>query len=479
MAVQERGMAETTRPTSEIGRTGPMLTLRSKLGRRTLAATVLGSGMVFLDGTVVNVALPAIRDDLGAGLSGLQWVLTGYLLTLGSLLLFGGALGDIKGRRRVFSIGLALFTLASVLCAVAPSLASLIAARVLQGVGGALLVPQSLAIVTATFRPEDRGAAIGLWSGLAGVSTAIGPFVGGYLVDTYSWRWAFVLNIPLAIATWWLVRAVPESRDPNASSRLDVPGALTVTLGLAGVVYASIEGPAKGFSDPSVVIAGVAGVVLLATFVLIEARSPSPMVPLSIFRNRRFAGANLTTLTVYAALGGGFFFVGLQLQTVLGYSALEAGVAFLPVTLLLATLSSRMGRLAQGIGPRIPMTIGPLVAAVGFLMLSQIAPGTTYATGVLPGMTVFGLGLAITVAPLVGAVLMSVDDSLTGTASGINNAVSRVAQLLAIALLPFAAGLGGVDVGSPAFAEGYATAALITAGMLAAGGATAWITVGD
>lgn len=458
---------------------GPQLRLKSPLGRRTIAATIVGSGMVFLDGTVVNVALPAIRGDFGADLAGLQWVLTGYLLTLGSLLLLGGSLGDVKGRRKVFSVGLVVFTVASVLCAVAPVLPVLIAARVLQGVGGALLVPQSLAIVTATFHPDDRGAAIGLWSGLAGVSTAIGPFIGGFLVDTYSWRWAFLLNIPLALVTWWLALAVPESRDPNASARLDVPGALSVTLGLAGLVYALIEGPTKGFTDPVVVIAGIVGVAFLVVFVLIERRSPAPMMPLSIFRNRRFTGANLTTVTVYAALGGGFFFIGLQLQTVMGYSALEAGIAFLPVTLFLAGLSSSMGRLAQRIGPRLPMTVGPLIAAAGFVWLSQIGPGTSYVSGVLPGVIIFGFGLAITVSPLVGAVLMSVDDHLAGTASGINNAISRVAQLLAIALLPFAAGLSGVEVGTAAFAAGFTRAMLITAGLLAIGGATAFVTVRD
>ena len=456
---------------------GPQLRLKSPLGRRTIAATIVGSGMVFLDGTVVNVALPAIRGDFGADLAGLQWVLTGYLLTLGSLLLLGGSLGDVKGRRKVFSVGLVVFTVASVLCAVAPVLPVLIAARVLQGVGGALLVPQSLAIVTATFHPDDRGAAIGLWSGLAGVSTAIGPFIGGFLVDTYSWRWAFMLNVPLAIVTWWLALAIPESRDPNASARLDVPGALSVTLGLAGLVYALIEGPTKGFTDPVVVIAGIVGVAFLVVFVLIERRSPAPMMPLSIFRNRRFTGANLTTVTVYAALGGGFFFIGLQLQTVMGYSALEAGIAFLPVTLFLAGLSSSMGRLAQRIGPRLPMTVGPLIAAAGFVWLSQIGPGTSYVSGVLPGVIIFGFGLAITVSPLVGAVLMSVDDHLAGTASGINNAISRVAQLLAIALLPFAAGLSGVEVGTAAFAAGFTRAMLITAGLLAIGGATAFVTV--
>jgi len=458
---------------------GPGLELRSRRGYTTLAATIVGSGMVFLDSTVVNVALPAIQRDLDTDLAGLQWVVTGYLLTLGALLLLGGALGDLRGRRRVFLAGLGIFTVSSILCAAAPTLAVLIAARVLQGVGGAMLVPQSLAIVTAAFRREDRGAAIGAWSGLSGLSTAIGPFIGGSLVDTFSWRWAFVLNVPLAAVTWWLARAVPETRDADAAPHLDVPGAVTVTLGLAGLVYALIEGPGRGFGSLPVAVAGVVGVALLVAFVEIERRAAAPMVPLALFRSRRFTGANLTTFTVYAALGSGFFFVSLQLQTVLGYSAVESGAAGLPVTALLATLSTRMGRLAQRIGPRLPMTVGPVVAAAGFLLLSRVDVGSSYWLDVFPGMVVFGLGLAITVAPLVGAVLMSVEERYTGTASGINNAVSRVAQLLAIALLPFAAGLAGVEVGSEAFAEGYARAALMTSALLTIGGVTAWLTVGE
>ena len=458
---------------------GPALELHSRRGYTTLAATIVGSGMVFLDSTVVNVALPAIQRDLDTDLAGLQWVVTGYLLTLGALLLLGGALGDLRGRRRVFLAGLGIFTMSSILCAAAPTLAVLIAARVLQGVGGAMLVPQSLAIVTAAFRHEDRGAAIGAWSGLSGLSTAIGPFVGGSLVDAFSWRWAFLLNVPLAAVTWVLAKSVPETRDADAAPHLDVPGALTVTFGLAGLVYALIEGPERGFGSLPVAIAGVAGVALLAAFVEIERRAAAPMVPLALFRSKRFTGANLTTFTVYAALGSGFFFVSLQLQTVLGYSALESGAAGLPVTALLATLSTRMGRLAQRIGPRLPMTVGPIVAAAGFLLLSRVDAGSSYWTGVFPGMVVFGLGLAITVAPLVGAVLMSVEERYTGTASGINNAVSRVAQLLAIALLPFAAGLAGVEVGTEAFADGYARAALMTSALLTVGGVTAWLTVGE
>ena len=310
-------------------------------------------------------------------------------------------------------------------------------------------------------------------------------------MNTWSWRWAFLINVPLAGLTWWLARAVPETHGgmPNrpapdrrgrlaASSRLDVPGAVTATLGLAGVVYALIQGPDRGFARPDVAVAGLAGAALLIAFAIIEHRAPAPMVPLSLFRSRRFTGANLTTVTVYAALGAGFFFLTLQLQTVLGYSALAAGAAGVPVVVLLATLSSLMGRVAQKLGPRLPMTVGPLVAASGFVLLSRIAPGSAYWSDIFPGMVVFGLGLAITVAPLVGAVLMSVPDRYTGTASGINNAVSRVAQLLAIALVPWAAGLSGVEVGSPAFARGYVTAARLTAALLAAGGLTALFTVG-
>jgi EmrB/QacA subfamily drug resistance transporter len=454
------------------------LRLQSARGRWTLTATIVGSGMVFLDGTVVNVALPAIERDLDASLAGLQWVVTGYLLTLGSLLLFGGALGDLRGRRKVFAWGLALFTAASVLCALAPTLELLIAARLLQGAGGAFLVPQSLAIVSAAFAPQDRGRAIGLWSGLSGISTAIGPFVGGYLVDAASWRWAFLLNVPLGAVTAWCATRMPETRDPDAAPKLDVAGAASVTVGLAGVVYALIEGPVRGFTDRFVVVAGVGGVILLVTFLVIERRSSSPMLPLSLFRSRRFTGANLTTVAVYAALGGAFFFVGLQLQTVLGYSALEAGVAFLPITLLLAIGSGRIGGVAQRHGPRSFLTAGPLTCAVGFVALSRVAPGDDYWTGVFPGVLLFGLGLMLTVAPLVGAMLMSVPDRLSGTASGVNNAVSRVAQLVSIALLPAAAGLGGVAVGSEAFSEGYARAMVLTAALCALGGVIAWATIG-
>ncbi|HUF84957.1 MAG TPA: DHA2 family efflux MFS transporter permease subunit, partial [Acidimicrobiia bacterium] len=388
---------------------------------------MLGSGIAFLDATVVNVALPAMERDLGGGLAGLQWTLDSYLLTLSALLLLGGALGDEYGRRRLFVVGLVAFTAASLLCGIAPNMGTLIAARAFQGAGGALLVPGSLALISASFREEDRGAAIGAWSGLTGVSTAIGPFLGGWLVDSVSWRLVFLINLPLAaVATWITLRHVPESRDPGAGRRPDLRGAIAVTLGLAGVVYALIEGPSHGWS-PGVVIAGVLGVLGLVAFPLVERRQEHPLVPLGIFRSLQFTGANLTTFTVYAGLSTALFLVVLQLQTVMGYSAIEAGSALLPITVLMLLLSARAGRIAQQIGPRLPMTIGPLVVAAGFLLLSGLGPGDSYATGVFPGVTVLGLGLAVTVAPLTAAVLAAVDDHHVGVASGVNNAVARVA----------------------------------------------------
>ncbi|HEV3495175.1 MAG TPA: DHA2 family efflux MFS transporter permease subunit, partial [Actinomycetes bacterium] len=448
-------------------------------GRWVLAATVLGSGMAFLDGTVVNVALPAIGRDLGAGLSGLQWTLDAYLLTLGALLLLGGALGDRYGRRRVFEVGLVAFTAASLLCGMAPTLGALVAARAVQGIGGALLVPGSLALLSASFVPEDRGAAVGAWSGLAGAFSAIGPFLGGWLVDAVSWRLVFLLNLPVAAVTLWVVRAhVPESRDPAAAAggRLDVPGAVAVTVGLAGVVFALIEGTAEGASAP-VLAAAVVGLVALAAFPVIERDRPEPLVPLELFRSGQFSGANATTFAVYGAFSGALFLFVVLLQQAMGYSALEAGSAMLPVTLLLLLLSRGAGRLGQRLGPRLPMTGGPLVASAGLLVLSGVGPGTTYLTGILPGVVVFGVGLAATVAPLTAAVMAAVDERHLGVGSGVNNAVARVAGLLSVALLPLAAGLGGVDPGQPGFAAGVRDALRISAAVCAAGGVVAFLSV--
>ncbi len=444
-------------------------------GRWVVAATVLGSGMAFLDGTVVNVALPAIAADLGTGLSGLQWTIDAYLVTLAALLLLGGSLGDLYGRRRVYVVGLVGFTAASLMCGLAPTTGAIIAARALQGVAAALLVPGSLAILSASFRRDDRSRAIGAWSGLAGVSTALGPFVGGWLIDSVSWRLVFLLNLPLAVvAVAVTLRHVPESRDPSGASRPDVPGAVSVSLGLGALAYALIEG-AGGFGVAEVG-AAVAGTAALVAFFLIERRRRHPMLPLGIFRSRQFSGANATTFAVYAALGGAMFLLVLQLQLVLGYSALAAGASLLPVTVLMLALSARTAQLAQRIGPRWPMTLGPVIVAAGLVLLGQVKPGRSYTTSVLPAVVVFGLGLALTVAPLTSAVLAGVDDAHMGIASGVNNAVARIAGLLAVAVLPTVAGIDLVDVRA-GFDGGFRRAMLVCAGLCLAGAAVASVTV--
>src|SRR5215210_2274987 len=348
-------------------------------GRWVIAASVLGSGIAFLDGTVVNVALPAIGRDLESGLAGLQWTVDGYLLTLGALLLLGGSLGDLYGRRRMFVAGLVAFTAASALCGIAPSMGALVAARALQGVGGALLVPGSLALLAASFAPEDRGKAVGAWSGLAGVATALGPFLGGWLVDGVSWRLVFLINVPLAaVAVALTIRHVPESRDPDAAHRPDLAGALAATVGLAGVVFALIEWPADGASA-RVIVSSVVGLAALVAFPFVERSRAQPLVPLSIFRDPQFVGANATTLAVYAAFGGALFLLVLELQQVLDYSALGAGAALLPITIIMLALSARTAALSQRIGPRLPMTIGPVVVAAGLVLAAGLRPGDTYA----------------------------------------------------------------------------------------------------
>jgi EmrB/QacA subfamily drug resistance transporter len=448
----------------------------SARGRWVIFAAILGSGIAFLDSTVVNVALPEIRDDLGGGLSGLQWTLDGYLLTLSALLLLGGALGDEYGRRRMFVLGLVSFTVASVLCGIAPSIGTLIAARALQGVGGALLVPGSLALITASFRSEDHGVAIGAWSGLTGVATAIGPFLGGWLIDSVSWRLVFLINVPLAaLALWVTLRHVPESRDPQAGRRPDYAGAATATLGLAGVVFALIQGPAEGWS-PAVVAAGILGAAALIAFPFVELRVESPLVPLDIFKSRQFSGANGTTFVVYAGLGAALFLIVVEMQTVLGYSALQAGAATLPITVLMLVLSPRAGRLAQRIGPRLPMTIGPLVVAGGLFLLARIGPDSTYLGGIFPGLVVFGLGLSLTVAPLTAAVMGSVVENHVGVGSGVNNAVARVAGLLAVAVLPGLAGLDTASAGTE-FTDGVGRALYISAVLAVVGALISWVTI--
>ncbi len=446
----------------------------SPRARWTLAAAVLGSGMAFLDATVVNVALPAMAEDLHADLADLQWVLDAYLVTLTALLLLGGALGDRYGRRRVFTVGVGAFAIASALCGVAPTTGALIVARALQGVGAAMLVPGSLALLSATIREHDRARAIGAWSGLTGVASAAGPFLGGWLVDAASWRWAFLINVPLAVAVLYAARRVPESSDPDAPRHLDLLGAALVALGLASLTAGLIEA-GDGWTA-STGGAVVVGVVLLAGFVRTERRSAAPMLPPSLFRSTQFTGANLVTLAVYAGLGGAFFFVVVNLQSALGYSALESGAAMTPVTLLMLLLSSRMGALSQRTGPRLPMTVGPAIVAIGLVLLGEIEVGDRYVTTVLPAALVFGLGLSITVAPLTAAVLAAVDEQHLGVGSGTNNAVARLASLLAVAVVPSLAGFELTGGGNSL--PGYASAMRISAGLAVAGSVIAFITIG-
>jgi EmrB/QacA subfamily drug resistance transporter len=451
----------------------------SARGRWVVAATVLGSGIAFLDSTVVNVALPHIGEDLHTSVAGLQWVLNGYLVTLSSLILLGGSLGDLFGRKRVFQVGIVVFAVASVSCALAPNDTALVLGRVAQGIGGALLTPSSLAILEASFRPEDRPRAIGAWSGLAGVASALGPFIGGWLVDAASWRWIFLINLPLSVVVVGITaRHVPESFDPRAERRIDWAGAVLVAVSLGTLSWGLIAAGDRGWGAPSVVGSLVAGVLAMAAFVVVESRSRHPMLPLDVFRSAQFRAANLVTVAVYAALGGVFFLLTLQLQVVLGYSALEAGAATMPITLLMLALSARSGALAARIGPRLQMTVGPLLVAAGMLLMMRIEPGVSYATGVLPGVVVMGLGLATTVAPLTSTALGAVAVRHAGVASGVNTTVSRAAQLAAVAVLPVAVGLTGEDFLRPeAMSDGFRMAMLITAVLAAAGGLVAWATV--
>ncbi|HZC27072.1 MAG TPA: DHA2 family efflux MFS transporter permease subunit, partial [Actinopolymorphaceae bacterium] len=425
--------------------------------------------------TVVNIALPAIGRSLGGGLVVQQWVVDGYLLTLSALLLLGGVLGDRYGRRRVFTIGLVAFTVASLACGLAPTGVALVVARLVQGVGGALLVPGSLSLIDASIRGADRGRAVGMWAGLTGVASAVGPFVGGWLVDAASWRWVFYLNLPFAaVALWVTLTHVPESRDPEAPARLDLLGALCITLGLAGVTFAFIEAPARGWGAVTIaaLVVGLAGLV---AFPLVEAHTQAPLLPLGIFRSSQFSGANLTTFAVYAALGGALFLLALQLQQSLGYSALAAGISTLPITVIMLLLSSRMGAIGQRIGPRLPMTVGPLVAGAGLALMARVVPGASYWLAVFPALVVFSLGLAVTVAPLTSTVLASVSEHQVGAASGVNNAVARTAGLLAVAVLPPLAGITGMSDGP--LGPGFVRAMIISAILCGVGGVAAFATV--
>lgn len=439
-------------------------------GRWVLLATVLGSSMAMLDGTVVNLALPRIAEDLDASFGGLQWILNGYTLALAALILVGGGLGDRFGRRRMFVAGAVAFTLASVLCAVSMNVPMLIAARIAQGVAAAVLTPGSLAIIEASFAPADRGRAIGAWSGLGGVATAAGPFLGGWLVDAASWRWIFLLNVPLGAAVVAVaVRHVPESRDPNAGGRMDAPGALLGALALAALTL--------GLTQESWPLA-VAGVALLVAFVVVEHRAAHPLVPLGLFSSSTFSGTNAVTLLLYGALGAAFFLLGLVLQGPLGYTPLQAGAATVPITVAMLLLSSRAGQLAERIGPRIPMTVGPSLVAVATLLLTRVDAGSAYWSDVLPGVVVFGLGLALTVAPLTATALGAIDDEHAGVASGVNNAVARTGQLLAVAAIPLVAGFAPGDTVAPDdLVAGFHTVMRVAAVMAVVAGALAWLTV--
>ncbi len=472
-------MGDTGAMTAAATSTAPGLRMHTAKGRWVLFATVLGSTMASIDATVVGIALPAIGKDFNASLADLQWVVTSYTLTLAGLLLVAGALGDRYGRKRVFQIGVAWFTIASILCLIAPNSPFLIGARALQGVGAALLTPGSLAIIEASFHPDDRGKAIGAWSGFAGVGVAIGPFIGGWLIQAVSWRLIFAINVPIAVlvvaVTW---RHVPESRDMRETGRVDITGGLLVTLGLIGLTYGLIDGPAAGWNRAAPLASVIAGAALLAVFVLWERRARNPVLPLSLFSSTQFTSANIVTFIVYGALGGALFLLPIQLQQVSGYTALEAGISLLPVTVIMLLLSARSGALAARIGPRLQMTLGPFVIAAAFVLFARIGTSGDYLTEVLPAVVVFGFGLAINVAPLTSTVLAAAPAENAGAASAINNDVARAASLIAVAVLPAAAGLTGTSYLHPdTFSAGFRMASFISAGLCVAGGVLAGLTI--
>ena len=454
-----------------------MITLDSRKGRLVLAASILGSAMPFVDGTAVNVALPAMADDLGATFAGFQWILNAYLITLSALVLPGGSLADRLGCRRTFAWGAGLFAATSVLCGIAPDQGTLIVARALQGVAAALLVPSSLALIQTNFVPEERGRAVGLWSGFSGLSTVIGPLLGGWLVDAFSWRWVFYLNVPIGVlAIVMVLRALEPSGGGAKRGSLDKQGALLAAVALGCIVFALTQGPEWGWSHPGVMTAGILGALTILGFLDTERNHPDPMLPLAFFRRRGFVGANLVTVGIYFAISGNFFLLTIQMQRVLGYSAFGAGLALSPITALLLFVSPRAGKWAGTHGPRGLMIAGPAVAAVGALLLGRIGIGADYVSDILPGVIVFGLGLALTVAPLTSAALAAVEDRYSGVAAGVNNAVARAAQLLAVPLLPIMAGLAGIEsVGGAEFSAGFQAAERVNAIVLLASAAVAAI----
>ncbi|MFE5032013.1 MFS transporter [Streptomyces sp. NPDC056683] len=450
----------------------PDVRIASAQGKWILITTVLGSSMALLDSTVVNVALPRIGDDLDASLSALQWTINAYMLTLAGLILLGGSLGDQYGRRKIFVIGVVWFAAASLMCGLAPTDAVLIGARALQGIGGALLTPGSLALIQASFHPDDRARAVGLWSGFGGIGAAVGPFLGGWLVDGPGWRWVFLLNVPLALLCVPVaLRHVPESADGRAHGRFDILGAVLAALALGLVTFALIEAGTTS-------LLAVAGVAAGVAFVYVEKRRQDPMLPLDIFASRQFTALNIVTLCVYGAFGGYFFLTALQLQVVAGYSALAAGTALLPTTALMLLFSARSGALADRIGPRIPLTVGPLLCATAMLLMLRVGEHANYLTDVLPAVLVQGVGMVTLVAPLTASVLASVDTARAGIASGINNAAARAASLIAVAALPLLAGMGPEAYRSPsAFNAAFDRAMPICAGVLVVGSVLAFAMV--
>ena len=457
----------------------PTLSYSSAPGRWVLVITVMGSGIASLDATVVNIALPTIGRDFHTGIAALQWVMTGYTLTLAAFLLIGGSLGDRLGRRKIYLIGVVWFAVASVACGFAPGAVFLIVTRMLQGVGAALLTPGSLAILEASFVPTDRARAIGAWSGLSGVAVAAGPLVGGYLISAASWRWIFFINVPIAAAVVVLgLRHLPESRDPSVTGKIDYLGAMAAVAFLTGITFAFIEAPVLGWTSPAVLTMSVVAVVGLASFLIRERYAAAPMLPLSLFAARQFTATNAVTFLVYAALTGATFLLPVVLQVVSGYSPLASGLALLPLTVIMLALSARSGQLAARIGPRLQMSVGPVVVGLGLAMLTLVTAGTSYLVYVLPAVIVFGLGLAITVAPLTATAMSSAPAEHSGIASAVNNDVARFGGLLAVAALPALAGITGTSYLHPAeLAAGFRTAVLIAGGLCVAGGLLAAFTI--
>jgi EmrB/QacA subfamily drug resistance transporter len=432
-----------------------------------------------LDATVVGIALPSIDRSFHGNVATLQWVVTGYSLTLAAFLLLGGSLGDHYGRRRVFSVGVVWFAVASAVCGFAPTSAALIVARIVQGVGGALLTPGSLAILQASFRPEDRARAIGAWSGLGGVASAAGPLIGGYLISAASWRWVFFINLPVAAFVLLITaRHVPETRDPAAEGRVDLPGATLAVLFLSGLTYGLIEGPTRGWTSPLVLGALILAAVTGPAFLVVEYRRRHPMLPLGLFRSRQFSGANAVTFAVYGALGGALFLLPVELQVVAHYSPLQSGLALLPLTVVMLLFSARSGQLSARIGPRLQMSVGPVLVGAGLALLARATTPGLYVTQVLPGVLVFSAGLAVTVAPLTATAMGAAPAENSGIASAVNNTVARAAGLFAVAVLPLLSGLtGAAALGADQLASGFRTAMFISGAAAAAGGLLAVLTI--